>query len=1078
MAGNPSARALGGEMNTVRINITNTAPLAVYTFLSFLRRGISTEISRVDGGSKTVESHAALSVTIEIEKEGLHTANVNLAVQGPGEIIGFDSRVAIRVAPGANVFNAEPNFFPLIEFDQPDFPWRFTPASSADGARLRPWLCLIALADGEFKPPALPPDPTKPFPLVTVHSATMLPDLAQSWAWAHAQVSGQQSDGQLSEDFLANLLVKEPHRVISRLLCPRRLQPQTAYTAMLVPAFERGRRRGLGDDPDEIKNDGSVIITDALKPAWESSISPVTLPVYYQWRFQTGAQGDFESLVKQLKARSLPPTVGIRLMDVSQPDPRPGSHLPGASAVPLGLEGALKTAATKETKWDETERQAFIEELRKIVNLPSEIIRSTDASGGAQPKATVAPPLYGRWHAAQETLDAVPPDSDPIWWFQRLNSDPRWRVIAGLGTQVVQTEQRQLLAGAWQQVGEVRKANEILRLAQLGREAANRINQRHITVSDTESYLWLTVPLQGRVRGGQSAPPLHTAPPDEAEQNGQSESVEQPTVRGLIQRSRIAAGALDPAYVRISRPNGPIRRRQMRPGQNRKPPDILDRMNSGDFSPAPDRTASPDMTTPGRVGKSLVPDWCTRLRLEKMRKQSASDFEADLVRRADIRDDFRMTANQIIRAPRRHNFIASPSSPGTSPSKPQTPPPPGGGALQFDSQSARDFRAAAAAMLRIFNAPREQAPELFILNIGSIKFQVMQSLDPMVTIPRSITSRINITNTSPVSTDPLEQIGAAPEFNKPMYESVRDLSQDWLLPGLDQVPADTVALLVTNQRFIESFMVGLSHEMARELLYHEYPLRDQRGSYFRQFWSVAGAVPPAGRPIGPEALKDIKPIHRWGRTSGLGENSSRQIKPGGQQLVLLVRGELLRRYPNAIVYAAKAAPGSGPKHTLLDPAVEEHPIFSGTLKPDVSFFGFNLTPDEARGDPTNRNKPGWFFVLKEHPAEPRFGLDNGNSPLGKPAFWNDLSWGDLTTGAGDLGPGVTTSGHINLAKGNRPNLAEMRQDQLGKAVWHSEPPLSLPNISRGSTAADLAYITLQRPVRIAIHASDMLPPKE
>ena len=36
-------------------------------------------------------------------------------------------------------------------------------------------------------------------------------------------------------------------------------------------------------------------------------------------------------------------------------------------------------------------------------------------------------------------------------------------------------------------------------------------------------------------------------------------------------------------------------------------------------------------------------------------------------------------------------------------------------------------------------------------------------------------------------------------------------------------------------------MVGLNHEMARELLWREYPT-DQRGSYFRQFWDTAIAI--------------------------------------------------------------------------------------------------------------------------------------------------------------------------------------------------------------------------------------------
>jgi len=76
---------------------------------------------------------------------------------------------------------------------------------------------------------------------------------------------------------------------------------------------------------------------------------------------------------------------------------------------------------------------------------------------------------------------------------------------------------------------------------------------------------------------------------------------------------------------------------------------------------------------------------------------------------------------------------------------------------------------------------------------------------------------------------------AAPSFDDPMYVPLNVLSTDWILPGLDQIPQDTVSLLRTNQRFVETYMVGLNHEMTRTLLFNEYPI-DQRGTYFRQFW--------------------------------------------------------------------------------------------------------------------------------------------------------------------------------------------------------------------------------------------------
>jgi hypothetical protein len=43
--------------------------------------------------------------------------------------------------------------------------------------------------------------------------------------------------------------------------------------------------------------------------------------------------------------------------------------------------------------------------------------------------------------------------------------------------------------------------------------------------------------------------------------------------------------------------------------------------------------------------------------------------------------------------------------------------------------------------------------------------------------------------------------------------------------------------LARDRPFLEAYMVGLNHELARELLWREFPT-DQRGGYFRQFWDV------------------------------------------------------------------------------------------------------------------------------------------------------------------------------------------------------------------------------------------------
>jgi hypothetical protein len=93
-----------------------------------------------------------------------------------------------------------------------------------------------------------------------------------------------------------------------------------------------------------------------------------------------------------------------------------------------------------------------------------------------------------------------------------------------------------------------------------------------------------------------------------------------------------------------------------------------------------------------------------------------------------------------------------------------------------------------------------------------------------------------------------------------------------VLPGLDGIPADTVTAAVPNTRFIAAYMVGLSHELARELLFNEY-LTDQRGTYFRQFWDTRGRIPSRA----PRTTDDIEPIDGWAAGNVLGAD----VKGGG-----------------------------------------------------------------------------------------------------------------------------------------------------------------------------------------------------
>jgi hypothetical protein len=158
--------------------------------------------------------------------------------------------------------------------------------------------------------------------------------------------------------------------------------------------------------------------------------------------------------------------------------------------------------------------------------------------------------------------------------------------------------------------------------------------------------------------------------------------------------------------------------------------------------------------------------------------------------------------------------------------------------------------------------------------------------------------------------------------------------------------------------------------------------------------------------------------------------------------VLLVRGELLRRFPATTIYAAPATPDGD-----LDRVARLAPMFRGQRDPDVTFLGFELTEEAARGlDPAG---PGWFFVFEQHPGEPRFGLDEV-AEVATPVTPDDLAWPHVP---------VSASGHIDVGRPLPASSAALQ------AAWAKD-------------AATLASLTLQRPFRMALHAAALLSREE
>ncbi|MEO6773090.1 MAG: hypothetical protein ABI467_08705 [Kofleriaceae bacterium] len=1006
----------------------------VYTFLPWLRQGISTQISQTDGtpvtGHATVTAAVAITGGSESATDPVPPVTINLF--GPGDITAFDTRAITRVWPKENVFEVEPNYFPLIELFPADTAWRYTPARANAQDRLRPWLGLIVLRDDEIAA-MTSPTTAKPLATVTTKPGVPLPTAEQLWAWAHVHVDGADS---IDTATMHSLLDNASHRVVARLLCPRRLDQRTAYTAFLVPTLEATRRSALRQAPDPT--------LDASQPAWKNDGSAITLPVFYSWRFQTSDSGDFVTLAKRILPQPLPATTGQRPMDVSTP----GMGRAPAASQPLAVESALKPLDAVPTAWDATDKAAWTTSLSSLLNL------SEDRIAGGATDPTLAPPLYGRWYAAAPRLDATAPP-----WFQELNTDPRTRVVAAAGWQVVQNEQQQLLAGAWAQVDAVRAANTQLRFAQLAREAALRLWARNVLVLPTAKLPILTASLHARLLVSSAA---HTRPI---------------TLRAAVQESPLRAGVLTPAFVRLARPLGPVGVRQGR-ALDPKPATIVERVNAGAMPVAPPPRPPTKIATPETAGASLAPQWLTpelaawlakiphavwvaveavlelilaawphfadpALREElhtflveiRATLAAGSSPGGALAIRVGVRDRT-LTPAQIQAAPQKRGFVAralqadgtlAPIPPSNAPEDPR-------------------FRAAAATAFGDVNAAPAAGETLTPVDLNAMASTIRTGLDPNRTIGATFGGRLGVAVPFQPA-DPLDPVMAAPTFPQPMYQPLFDVSPDWILSGFGGLPQDIATLAHPNEGFIESYMTGLNDEMARTLLFNEYPT-DQRGTYFRQFWNVDGV---------PNPEPDINAIATWPKTAALGANSARAGVDS--DLVLIVRAELLRRYPNTIVYAVPARWNAGSRE--MDPtAAPLYPTFQGTLGVGAGFWGLQLTATEARGTDTPDGPAGWYFALQEHSSEPRFGLEPEGATYGTaPGTWQALAWSDLASDAAalaqiqyiDLGALLPTTNSVVNPKNAR---------------WH---------VADGARASDLAYITYREPIRLLVHASKMIP---
>lgn len=1038
--------------------------MSTYHFLPWVRSGMARLITTPDLGDDTLPTVKSggvlLPVTVTLNGKKVEPQDAGPPqLYGPGDVVGIDVREIIRTGPLHLTPDYPPERFAFIEFDRPDFPWLFTPGAQSKD-RLRPWLVLVVVEKSQAT--ITPPTDNK-LPVLSCPIKELPPNLNESWAWAHAVYSGELGQNPDATIVAARLKDDPQDRNLSRLLCSRKLVEHTSYEACLVPAFEAGRRAGLGEEFDP---------NEAALAHWKfQKDDEVKLPVYYHWSFGTGEEDQFIKLAQQLK-----PLVGEEKkaavqgiagnMDLSDPENGMGKFtLPIPSA--LRIKPDPPPPGTPPTQRPETP-QPTKDKLNELLTKPKDTV--------------IPPPTYGSWHAPPDEVSA---QLKTHKWLETLNLDPRYRVAASLGTSIIQKEQEHIIAAVWKEVGELQAANELLQRKQLACFVTDSIHKKRLPALSPYTFLQVTEPAPlpatdsinstkhafrqlpnnqakgTRVRSRDAVAKAGTSAPSaqQAEEPLTSfaaavladrpvayyrfnESPGSTTVRdssgnnhsGTVSAQGVTLGVSSagqhdgaaefeglndgrvvvPETQLLSPPRITIEAIIIWNGPNEYQQRIVEKSYA---------EASPTWPT---YGLNVNPDGCVLFELAittqnnpvalKSTGTVTVGVQVHLVGTYDgktmglyingVLDRSVAVVGEVFMSFGQRSDIGIGNQVGR--------PRPLKGlidelAIYDRALSADRIRAHALAVQPL--TPLEQVaiipqfrrmtragrswsikgnisdydPDLIaprpgvragdrpvsgdnlskrsttvakaagtnISRLIELKKDWLTQTDPRKTFVEEVGHRVRRPSqsrlTKAVAQDErFQQDGAlgpftyAPSFSNPMYEPLRDQFPDMLLPGLDKIPNDRATTLSVDAPFIEAYMVGLNHELSREFLWREFPTM-LNVTYFRQFWDARGAE-------NSEKADISKPIGEWDKDTDKKDLGGHLAEGRGATLkFLLIRSELVVRYPNALIYARNGA-------DLRLPSLRFSPITG------VALLGFTI-PDLT----------GWKFFVEEHFTEPYMG---------------------------------------------------------------------------------------------------------
>lgn len=1067
--------------------------LASYSFLPWVRQGLGNEIIEADFLGNNIPNNSAVErpeITVKVnvkatkeEFEKVEPIQKVVKVQGPGDVLGVNSKSIIRVHPKKGVNNFETNNLCYIEFYEEDLPWRFTPAKPV-GNKLRPWLALVVLRENEFEKST----GGTPTPFITIANDALTEVFCNekdTYALAHVHVLEDLGDNPSNPSGqLAGKLSKNPDLALSRVLCPRKLEytepspsldhDPNVYHAFLVPAFETGRLAGLGLETEGVP---------AQKSSWTRSdisggTNPSSYPYYFTWSFKVDKGGDFESLAQLLEARELPDNIGKREMEMN--DVGFGIKPVGEDALGY-VEGAMRHPDYQTAPWPMSDME-LKDQLLNVLNLSFNLQDTVPLinpsffySPVVDEDPIITPPTYGKMHKGILKLKANSND-----WIHRVNLHPSNRAAAGLGVQVVQKHQEKFMEMAWEQIGEINEANQKIRESELMKRATKalavkkvfKLQQFDLINATGKAFEMMKLDADSTLKKAIKS----SVVPTSIKSGSFLKIANNFTPTALMNDGK--DGALEilntNLFLNLNKEVGTPGKISAAPPKV-EPQIVLPAVTA--YEAINTVVSNPPISFMEHLANAILKFSNVNFTTNQVLAKLPSDFNTDQKDRAKeildgitnksmVGQERKLTINSDVFDERISGNFQEGSYGPSDRVKFIRKEMPSGDIFEFKQSTITaerenyldSFQTKFISkennlnVVKLFKKPMKKALAL------DFHEKIKVKLNPILNFDRKLASffTANYANNN-------KPIMAYPRFPVPVYDYLKEISPDYIIPNISEIEPNTITLMETNREFIESFLLGMNHEFSRELLWREFPT-DMRGSYFRHFWEYDND-PMNDVELGEDyeayvqamlanqnARADIKEIHKW--KSPLGKNEE---KPGAD-LVLLIKGDLLRKYPNTLVYAQKAVYKNGnpalPRQLsdYDDPKNVMWPVIRGSIEPDVYFFGFELSQEEANGNRTDN--PGWFFVLRERPGQVSFGLDDLDGALDTtPDNWDQVTWEHITGNLANQPPYLKINGvTINLSpNGNGPRTAQ----------W-------------GRSSSDMAYILYQSPILFARHASTML----